>query len=343
MKRVKLFEQWLNEIKFADIDAFKAYSKEHEVRASTKVTIGDKEMKAGDVGKEEKEEESKEPTGTQGFIMPNSWDANKPALMFLYKKQYYSFQYDDGWSQMWPATSYTERMEKEGKVPFSKVIKAAEKALPGSAEKVLIQLGLKKEDPKDKTRKEEMEKQIDSFDPDKKYSEIKIDPVNKDAFKKLEKDKDTSEFLAYLIHDKSNVTSNAEEVPDMTKVFNLTKDAKHEGSLYRGMWGANPDDYKVGQTGEFGRYQSFSEEEGVAKSFAGQEKGQGVVFKVDNPTGGFNYGGWIQNSTDAEDDADDNINFARYEREHIFDRKQKYKVAKIEKNGPFTVVHIKFI
>jgi hypothetical protein len=341
MKHLKLFEEWINELKFADVDAFKAYNQKHKMRASTKVTVANKEMRAGDVGKEEtKEDEVKEPKGTQGFIMPNTWDANKPSIMFLYKKQYYSFQYDEGWTETWPSASYTERMEKEGKVPFSAAIKAAEKALPGSAEKILIDLGLKKENPEDKTRKDEMNKQSASYDGSKEYPKIEIDPVNQEALKKLKKDEDTSEFLSYLIHDKSNVTANTEEVPEMTKVFKMTKDAEYKGTLYRGMHSSSPDDFKVGQTSTFGRYQSFSEDEAVAKSFSGQEKGQGVVLKVENPSGGFNYGGWLQQNMDSEDE---NLNFARYEREHLFDRNQKYEVIKKEKQGPFTVVHIKFI
>lgn len=342
MKRVKLFEQFINELKFNDVEDFKAYASKHKVRATTVVTVGGKEMKAGEVGKKEDKEESSNPKGIVAYAMKDPWDDSKMDLTIKYKKDYYTFSEDQGWTEAFMMDSGIERLQGNEK-PFAAVLKAGEKMLPDSAAKFLERIGLKKPDPEQEKRNATIEKKVERYDEQKKYSEIKIDKVNKEAFEQLEKDKDTSEFLAYLIHDKSHVTSNAEEVPEMTKIFKMTKDAEYKGNLYRGMYDASPNDFKVGEVKKFGRYQSFSETDGVARQFAGTKENEGVVLSVKNPKGGFNYGGWIQDNIDPKEDQNEEINFARFEREHIFDRNQKYKVVEVVKDGPFTIVNIEFI
>ena len=340
MKHIKLFEQFINELKFSSPAEFKAYAQKHKVRASTIVTVGDKEMKAGDVGKEEKEEETEETVGVTGFTMPNSMEKDKPYLYIRYKDVIYSFRESGGWSEAIMNDNRKKELE-DFKIPFAQAIKAGEMRLSGSADKILKELGLKKEDPKEVEKKEAREKQIEQFDDNKKYAKLKATEADANAFKQIDKDKELSEYLGYLVHEKSNVMDNDEEVPEMTKVFKATKDVEHKGSLFRGMYSASPKDFKVGQTKSFGRYQSFSESPGVAKGFSGSKEDQGVVLKVDNPKGGFNYGAWLENNLGKDDE--DVKQVARFEKEHIFDRNQKYKVTKIEDSKPFTIVHIEFI
>lgn len=342
MKYLKLNEQFINELKFNNVEDFKAYSDKHKVRATTVVTVAGKEMKAGEVGKKEDKEESSNPKGTTAYMTENSWDKSKPNLTVKYKNTYYSFDDDSGWTESFMTEFGIERLKGNEK-PFLDVVKMGEKRLPDSAGKFLEKIGLRKPDPKQEERNDAIEKKVDRYDEEEKYPEIKIDKANKAAFNKIAKDDDLTEFLSYLIHDKSHVTSNEEEVPEMSKIFKMTKNAEYEGNLYRGMYNANPKDFKVGDVKPFGRYQSFSETEEVAKTFAGNKENEGVVLSVKNPKGGLNYGGWIQANINPEDDQNDDINFARFEREHIFDRNQKYKVVKIEKDGPFTIVNIEFV
>ena len=47
MKPIKIFEHFINELKFNDVEDFKAYASKHKVRPTTVVTVGGKEMKAG--------------------------------------------------------------------------------------------------------------------------------------------------------------------------------------------------------------------------------------------------------------------------------------------------------
>jgi hypothetical protein len=345
MKHIKLFEEFINEIKFADATAFKAYAAKHKMRPSTVVNIGGKDVKAGDVGKEEKEEEEEttESNGTTGFVKPNSMEKDKPSLYIRHKGTMYGFSDSNGgWSEAFMRDAIIKELE-DFKVPIAQVLKLGEVRLAGSAEDAMIMLGLKKMDKEEAAQKEAREKQVEAFDEDKDYSEIKVDAASQKAFKALEKDEDVTEFLGYLVHDKSHVTDNTDEVPEMKKVFELTKDVEHKGSLFRGMYSAKASDFKVGQKKSFGRYQSFSESDGVAKGFSGAEKDQGVVLRVDNPKGGFNYGGYLQQNIEKYGEEAGDMNFARYEREHIFDRNQKYEVTKIEDSKPFTIVHIKFI
>ena len=341
MKHIKLFEQFINELKFESPEDFKAYAQKHKVRANTVVTIGNKEVKAGDVGKEEKEEEeTQESSGTTGFMQPNSMEKDKPYLLIRHKGVIYGFRDEAGWSEAYMSDNRKKELE-EFKIPFAQAIKLGEARRPGSADEILTELGLKKQDSKDAEKKEARAKQVEEFDENKKYAKLKPTEADIKAFKQIDKDKELSEYLGYLVHEKSNVMDNDEEVPEMTKVFKATKDVEFKGSLYRGMYSASPKDFKVGQTKSFGRYQSFSENPGVAKGFSGSKEDQGVVLKVDNPKGGFNYGAWLENNLGKDDE--DVMQVARFEKEHIFDRNQKYKVTKIEDSKPFTIVHIEFI
>jgi hypothetical protein len=65
MKKVKLFEQFINEVKFKDVESFKAYAQKHKMRPNTVVTVGGKDIKAGDVGKENGEEQEEEKDGKE--------------------------------------------------------------------------------------------------------------------------------------------------------------------------------------------------------------------------------------------------------------------------------------
>lgn len=170
-----------------------------------------------------------------------------------------------------------------------------------------------------------------------KYSPIKVDSVNKNAYKKL--NSDTEEFLSYLVHDKKHVLDNTAPSYELNKILSLVKGAKYSGYLYRGLYPLELTEFKVGQTGEFDRYTSFSESIDIAKGFAYNTK---FLFRVKNPTGGFNYGGWMQEYYDGHEE-DDEINFARYEREYIFSRNQKYQVTGVNKQGSFTVIDIEFL
>ena len=357
MEIVKLFENWLalNEIEFKDVESFKEYTKNHKMRATTEVTIGGKKVKAGDAIKaiskaeakpkaapkaEDESEEIKEPKGAIGYIVPQ--EGKDPQLVIFYKKYHHVFHEGDGWLMAGFSESGLEKIQPYAG-SFMAAIAAGEKRMPGSADKILFKLKIKKEDPVDAARKKEMNSMASDYSPKTKYPPIEADAATEKAIEQIDKDQDLRDFLANLVHDKSNVMANDGDNPDMEKVFKLTKDAKYEGELYRGMWGASPDDFQVGDVKTFDRYQSFSETKEVALGFAGQERNQGVVFKVVNPKGGFNYAAWMQKNDKSLPVNKDDLNFARYEREHIFDRKQKYEVVKKEKEGPFTIVEIKFV
>jgi hypothetical protein len=343
MKYIKLFEQFINEIEFKDAESFKAYTQKHKMRPTTIVNIAGKDIKAGDVGKEEKEEETEESAGTTGFIKPNSMEKDKPYLYARYKDTLYSFQDNGGWTEAYMNDARKKELE-DFKVPFAQAVKSGEIRSNGSADKFLKELGLKKEDPKETEKKEAIKNQIEEFDEDKDYPKVKASDADDKAFKEIAKDEEIQDFLGYLVHDKSHVMDNDEEVPEMTKIFKATKDVEFEGSLFRGMYSASPKDFKVGDTKSFGRYQSFSESPGVAKGFSGTKEDQGVVLKVDNPKGGLNYAAWLEKNMDQNDEDNSEVmKTSRFEKEHVFDRNQKYKVTKVEDSKPFTIVHIEFI
>lgn len=331
MKRVKLFEEFLNELEFKDKADYAEYLKTHNVRKGTKITfVKDKA-------------ETEESSGTIGFVKPNSMDKDKPYLYVRYKDTIYAFRDGNGWSEAFMNDNSKKELE-DFKVPFAQPIKVGETRLADSADKFLKELGLKEEDPKEVEKKEAIKNQIEEFDEDKDYPKVKSSAADDKAFKELAKDEEMQDFLGYLVHDKSHVMDNDEEVPEMTKVFKATEDVEFKGSLFRGMYSANPKDFKVGETKSFGRYQSFSESPGVAKGFSGTKEGQGVVLKVDNPKGGLNYAAWLEKNMDqGDEDNTEVMKTSRYEKEHVFDRNQKYKVTKIEDSKPFTIVHIQFI
>lgn len=167
-----------------------------------------------------------------------------------------------------------------------------------------------------------------------KYTPIKIDSINKSAYKKL--NSDIEQFLSYLVHDKKHVLDNVKPSYELDRILSLVKNTVYSGYLYRGLYPIEVTEFKVGQTGVFNRYTSFSESIDIAKNFAYDTK---FLFRVKNPKGGFNYGGWMQGYfNDVEE-----INFARYEREHIFSQNQKYQVTGVNKQGSFTIVDIEFL
>lgn len=343
MKRILLFQNWLNEnrlneLKFTDVEDFKAYSQKHKMRPNTEVTIGNKKMKVSDVEKKETKEEKEEINfkGLSGHYSHKD-ELNAKSWSLQYKKNFYEYNQADGWRQFWPSMASKERL-LNNEVPVAKVMQEVSKMDPKAPDKILVQLGLKEKDPEVARREAEIAKQVSDFDEKTKYPEIEVDEKTTAQFKQIDKDKDLKEFLGYLVHSKDHVFNNTEDVPEMQKVFDIVKDSEYNKPLYRGMYKVNADDFKVGQEATFGRYQSFSEDPKVAKSFADPEPGKTVVLKLNRAKGAFNYGAYISKKVKGYVG-----NVARYEREHIIDRNQKYKVTKIEKEGPFTIVNIELI
>lgn len=103
-----------------------------------------------------------------------------------------------------------------------------------------------------------------------------------DVIKAAQEDEMLELFLANLIHGKKHVMENSERVPEMDMVFSLCTGDTY-GPLYRGTY--RPVDVGPGQQIVFSRYESFSENESIAKRFTTVN----TVMKATGSVGGFNY------------------------------------------------------
>jgi len=61
MKRIMLFEEFINELEFKDANAFKVYAKDKKIGKNTKVTIAGKTFKGSDLMKDDEKEDLKDP------------------------------------------------------------------------------------------------------------------------------------------------------------------------------------------------------------------------------------------------------------------------------------------
>jgi hypothetical protein len=163
-------------------------------------------------------------------------------------------------------------------------------------------------------------------------------------YDKILADNNLTQFLNYLVHDKKHVMDNKGTTPELEKVFRLTKGQKYNQPLYRGLYTESIEDFVIGETYEFPRYQSFSENLEIAERFSKN----GLIIQVTNSVGGFNYGGYLVYSFeklkkddpkmyDAED-GDFMIEGALEEAEWLFPKNTNFIVQDISKKGKYTII-----
>lgn len=95
-----------------------------------------------------------------------------------------------------------------------------------------------------------------------------------------------SEFLNYLVHDKSHVIDNKSKSLELEEVLDLVKGTTYNFPLYRGLYDEQLEDFKIGEIYKFKRYQSFSENLELAKSFSQNN----LILQANSSVNGFNYG-----------------------------------------------------
>lgn len=338
-----LTEMFLNEIEFSSKEEFLQYKKEHNMRPDTVVKINGKDSKVSDVKDDEDDKKSSvfdlAAALKKKKITTIAYKNSKGSMNYILKKKNSYFEYSQErkkWEEVVIPNWRREEIEKEEKSPeeFSKQIKDAGIDTT-SIESTLKLRDITPEENSKSKRKEEAKKY--DYKEKTKYEPLEVRKVDNEVYNKVNKNPDVKEFLNYLIHSKENVMDNNKKVPELEEVLSKCKNVVNDKPLYRGMYNVKPSDFKVGETMEMGRYQSFSEDDGVSKDFAVDS---GVIIQLDKSKGSFNYGGWVQNELESAKKAEDKqvLNLARYEKEHIFSRDAKMKITKIEKRGDFTYV-----
>lgn len=120
------------------------------------------------------------------------------------------------------------------------------------------------------------------------FVEILVEMLYKESISK-DFDTSTTEHLLYLVHDKSHVMSNKSKMGFLNEVFAAYKNDKSNIKVYRGLYVEKLEDFKVGGTYTFDRYQSFSEDLQIAHDFSKNK----LILQLNNHRGGFPYWRWM--------------------------------------------------
>ena len=162
-------------------------------------------------------------------------------------------------------------------------------------------------------------------------------------FKKISEE--DSEFLQYLIHSKHHVMDSGRRNLNMESVLNLVSKKQVPKKLYRGLYTKDIDLFKEHLEEEVeyypDKYQSFSEDLKVAKSFS-----KGIIFVSDDNYGGFPYSEFIEwhfsnlkkTDPDTYDAEDGDTIRAESEKEWIFPMDNYWRIDKISKKGRYWIV-----
>ena len=160
---------------------------------------------------------------------------------------------------------------------------------------------------------------------------------------KVDFDDNVTEFLGFLVHDKSHVMDNKSRVKEMETALKAAKNYSYRGSVFRGTYG-NYKDTQAGEVITFGRYESFSGNFDWAKLVAKKTK---FLLEIENPRGCFPYSEWLKYlflqlkkenpSVFNAVDGDYMIETANKEQELIFGIGTKLDVKSIYTDGPYII------
>jgi len=154
-----------------------------------------------------------------------------------------------------------------------------------------------------------------------------------------------SEFLQYLIHDKSHVMDNTKSNPIMDSILSLVSRKQVPKTLYRGLYTKDIDLFKEHLETEEeyypDRYQSFTEDFKVAKGFS-----RGIIYVSDDNYGGFPYSEFIEwhfsnlkkTDPDTYDAEDGDAIRAESEKEWFFSNDNYWRIDEISKKSGYWIV-----
>lgn len=168
-------------------------------------------------------------------------------------------------------------------------------------------------------------------------------------YDKIMRDEELSTFLGFLIHDKKHVLDNKSTSSELEKIFKMVKGKNLNQPLYRGLYDEKIEEFVIGESYNFLRYQSFSENIETAQRFSKN----GLILKANTSVNGFNYGKYTEYSLKSlkkenpdlylDIDGEFYIEFAIKEAEWLFPRTSKFIVENINNQGSYTIISGKIV